>query len=84
MTGPTAFSTILLDAQRVAGMLAARRRGDRDGASAMIAAFDGDAARGDAAVLLADLLLGLLAHEQGRPVDDVVSELNLQLAGIAA
>lgn len=74
-----AFAETSQAAQRIAGMVAARSRGDLEGANAMLADLS-DAQRAAGAVMLADLALGLLARVEDRPVSHVASELSLHLA----
>ncbi|MFI6761268.1 superoxide dismutase [Micromonospora sp. NPDC050417] len=66
--------------QRAAGVIAARHRGDLDGAEALLAAFPTEQARTLGFYLLAELALGLLRAESGQSMDDLVQELSLQLA----
>lgn len=74
-----AFAETSQAAQRIAGMVAARSRGDLAGANALLLDLT-DAQRAAGATLLADLALGLLARAEGRPIVDVASELSLHLA----
>ena len=66
--------------QRAAGVVAARHRGDLDGAEALLAAFPTEQATTLGFYLLADLALGLLRAERGQTMDDLVRELALHLA----
>lgn len=66
-------------AQRAAGVLAARARGDREGAAGLIGTFASDRELAGGSLLVAELLLGMHAAETGRSVDDCVRELNLQM-----
>lgn len=74
-----AFAETSLAAQRVAGMVAARSRGDLDGANALLTDLT-DAQRAAGATMLADIALGLLARIEDRPLSDVAAELSLHLA----
>ncbi|AVT30847.1 superoxide dismutase [Plantactinospora sp. BC1] len=69
--------------QRAAGVIAARRRGDLDGAEALLATFPTETAKTLGFYLLADLALGLLQAQSGQSVDDLVRELALHLATAA-
>ncbi|MFY1693055.1 superoxide dismutase [Plantactinospora sp. WMMB782] len=69
--------------QRAAGVVAARRRGDLDGAEALLATFPTEAAKTLGFFLLADLALGLLQAQSGQSMDDLVRELSLHLATAA-
>lgn len=66
-------------AQRAAGMLAARHRGDVDDAMDLMASFTDDHDLASGALLLAELTLGLYSNETGRDIDTLVRELNLQM-----
>lgn len=66
-------------AQRVAGVLAARRRGDAAGASSLMRSFVDERELAGGALLLAEITLGLYGEETGRDVDACVRELSLQL-----
>jgi Fe-Mn family superoxide dismutase len=69
--------------QRAAGVIAARRRGDFDGAEALLAAFPAEAAKTLGSFLRADLALGLLQAQLGQSMDDLGRELTLHLATAA-
>ncbi|WP_422771330.1 superoxide dismutase [Plantactinospora sp. WMMC1484] len=71
-------------AQRAAGVIAARRRGDLDGAEALLAAFPTETAKTLGFYLLADLALGLLQAQSGQSMDDLVREVSLHLARAVA
>ncbi|MDG4765816.1 superoxide dismutase [Solwaraspora sp. WMMD406] len=66
--------------QRAAGVIAARHRGDLDGAEALLADFPSEHARTLGFYLLADLALGLVRAQSGQTMDDLVRELSLHLA----
>jgi hypothetical protein len=66
-------------AQRIAGLIAARSRGDLAGADTLLAGMDNQA-RAAGAVFLAELAIALLAHAEHRPVDEVAAELSLHIA----
>ncbi|GAA0917649.1 superoxide dismutase [Virgisporangium aurantiacum] len=67
-------------AQRAAGVIAARHRGDLDGAEALLASFPDDAARARGFCLLAELALALVRAQTGQTMDDLVRELSLHMA----
>ncbi|MDG4785042.1 superoxide dismutase [Micromonospora sp. WMMD1102] len=69
--------------QRAAGVIAARRRGDLDGAEALLSTFPTEQAKTLGFYLLADLALGLLQAQSGQSMDDLVRELSLHLATAA-
>ncbi|MFK3978947.1 superoxide dismutase [Micromonospora sp. NPDC050397] len=66
--------------QRAAGVVAARHRGDLDGAEALLAAFPSEQAKTLGFYLLAELALGLVRAQSGQSMDDLVQELSLHLA----
>jgi len=70
-------------AQTGAGVIAARYRGDVASANALLSGLD-DRVRAAGFLFLADLAVTLLAQCEGRPVDDVVAELSLQIAAQAS
>lgn len=67
-------------AQRVAGILAARHRGDPDGVAALMGTFPNDRALAGGSLLLAQLLLQLYGEQTQQSVDECVRELNTSLA----
>lgn len=67
-------------AQRVAGILAARHRGDPDGVAALMGTFPNDRALAGGSLLLAQLLLRLYGEQTHQTVDQCVQELNTSLA----
>ena len=69
-------------AQRVAGVVAARDRGDADGARALLASFEDHAELATGALLVAELSLGLLSRSTGEPVGDCVATLSLELVAM--
>ena len=72
------------DAARAgAGIIAARYRGDLASANVLLGGLD-DRARAAGFLFLADLAVTLLAQCEGRPVDDVVAGLSLQIAAQAS
>lgn len=83
MTDPAAAFAVTADAaQRAAGVIAARHRGDFAGANTLLSGMD-DHARASGCLFLADLAVALLAGREGRAVDEVAAELSLQIAELA-
>lgn len=66
-------------AQRVAGIVAARGRGDADGARQLLGTFNDERELAGGALLVAELSLGLLQRETGESLDQCVSDLCLQM-----
>ncbi|MEV6985841.1 hypothetical protein AB0M95_31905 [Sphaerisporangium sp. NPDC051017] len=69
-------------AQRAAGVIAAKHRGDLAGAEALLGAFPDDAARVRGFCLLAELALSLVRAQTGQNMDELVQELTLRMAAI--
>lgn len=67
-------------AQRAAGVVAARRRGDQAGAGALISEFGDPAEQAMGFYLVADLAVLLLAQATDRTVQECVNDLALALA----
>lgn len=68
------------DAARAgAGVIAARHRRDLASANTLVSGLD-DRAGAAGFLLLADLGVTLLARLEGRPVDEAVADLSLQIA----
>ncbi|MEV5695495.1 superoxide dismutase [Micromonospora globbae] len=67
-------------AQRAAGVIAAKHRGDLDGAEQLLAAFPDEATRTRGFMLLAELALTLVGTQTGQTMDDLVQELTLHIA----
>ena len=78
-----AFALTAGAAQHLAGVVAARHRGDFDGANTLLAALD-DTSRAAGGLLLADLAIALLAQCEGRSVAEVAGEVSLHLADLTA
>ena len=76
---PAAFSECV---QRAAAYVAARARGDLDGAEAMVASFDNDNQRALAFAALAERAVGLLAAYDDESTDVVAAQLALSIAGL--
>jgi hypothetical protein len=66
-------------AQAGAGIIAARHRGDRATADALLSGLTDDR-KADGFLFLADLAVTLLAGREGRSVDDVTADLSQQIA----
>ncbi|MFI6132759.1 superoxide dismutase [Micromonospora sp. NPDC051141] len=81
MTAATPAAAELV--QRAAGVIAAKHRGDLDGAEELLAAFPGERARTLGFYLLADLALGLVRAGSGQSMDDLMRELSLLVAATA-
>lgn len=67
-------------AQRAAGVLAARHRGDAGGVAALMDGFGSDRALAGGFLLLAELTLGLYGREAGRSAESCLQELCLHLS----
>lgn len=67
-------------AQRAAGVIAAKHRGDLDGAQALLTAFPDEDTRTRSFQLLAELALTLVRNQTGQSMDDLVKELSLYMA----
>lgn len=77
-----AFRATADAAQRAAGVISARHRGDLEGASTLLGSLD-DRARAAGCLFLADLAVALLARAEGRDIGDVAADLSLELARLA-
>lgn len=77
-------AVLLAGLQRAAGIIAARSRGDLSGAQALAAEFRDDAERAHAFLLLTEVALRIVSDGTGRSVDDVVRDLSLRIAALAA
>ena len=66
-------------AQRAAGVLAARHRGDREGAAALMASFEDATTLAGGSLLVAELALGMYQRETGRDMDTCVRTLCVQM-----
>jgi hypothetical protein len=67
-------------AQRAAGVVAARRRGDHVGAVALMDGFDDADQRAMGFYVVADLAVLLLSQASGRPVEECLQDMTLVLA----
>ncbi len=77
-------AVLLAGMQHAAGVIAARRRGDLDGATALLRAFTDDADCAHAFLLLTELALTIVAEETGQDLQTVVREVSLRIAALAA
>jgi hypothetical protein len=75
----TDLAPVVEAAQKVAGVLAARSRGDHAGARSLMDSFDDPQQLAGGALLVAELSLGMLRQETGEPVEACVRELCLNL-----
>ncbi len=75
MTRRDELAPVVEAAQRVAGVLAARGRGDRAGASALLASFADERELAGGALLVAELCLAQLGAERGEAVEESVRRL---------
>ncbi|GGR54364.1 Fe-Mn family superoxide dismutase [Nocardioides luteus] len=66
-------------AQRAAGVLAARARGDFEDASSLMASFEDSMTLAGGSMLLAELALGLYERESGISRDACLAELTVRL-----
>ena len=67
-------------AQRAAGVVAARRRGDHAGAVELMNDFDDADQRAMGFYVVADLAIVLLSHASGRPIEECLRDMSLVLA----
>lgn len=65
-------------AQRAAGILAARHRGDAAGTADLLGSMD-DRSLASGSLLLAELAIGLYRSQTGQSIDACLSELCVQL-----
>ena len=66
-------------AQRVAGIVAARGRGDADGARELMLSFDDERQLAGGALLVAELSLGLLQRQTGESLEECVHDLCVEM-----
>ena len=79
MTTSPGAADLASAAQRTAGMLAARHRGDADGWAELYRSFPDSGALAGGSLMLADLLLGLYREQTGQTMDECVQELSLHI-----
>jgi hypothetical protein len=72
---------VFLDAQRAAGVIAAKHRGDLAGAETLLAELGDLAAQARGFCLLAELALTLVRGQTGQSMEELVQELSLLMAG---
>jgi hypothetical protein len=66
------------------GVIAARQRGDLDGASALAASFATDADRARAFLLITELAPTIVSDGTGQPLNTIVQTLSLRIAALEA
>lgn len=66
-------------AQRAAGVLAAKHRGDSEGVAGLMASFQSEAAMAGGFLLLAELSLGLYREQAHLSMDECIQDLCLHL-----
>jgi hypothetical protein len=76
-------ASVFAGAQRAAGVIAAKHRGDLAGAHELLAAFPDEQARTHAFELLAQLALSILRAQTDQSMDELVQELSLHIAAAA-
>ncbi|PRZ40476.1 hypothetical protein CLV47_1166 [Antricoccus suffuscus] len=76
------FAQTAESAQRLAGVVAARHRGDLTGANSLLCSFDDEQCKVAGSVFLCDIVLSLLAQAEGRDIADVASDVSMQLAAL--
>ncbi|WP_370288200.1 hypothetical protein [Nocardioides sp.] len=74
-----ALEPVVVAAQKVAGIVAARGRGDADGARRLMGSFDDERDLAGGALLVAELSLAMLQRETGESLDDCVRDLCVQM-----
>ncbi|WP_110208044.1 hypothetical protein [Nocardioides daejeonensis] len=70
---------VVLAAQRVAGLVAARARADAEGTRTLMLSFDDAQELAGGALLVAELSMGLLSRATGESLDECVASLCLEL-----
>lgn len=75
MTNRQALAPVVAAAQRVAGIVAARNRGDTADANELMRSFSDAREFAGGALLVAELSLRLLQRETGEPFDQCVQDL---------
>ncbi|QWF20805.1 hypothetical protein KM427_17790 [Nocardioides sp. LMS-CY] len=73
------LAPVVSAAQRVAGIVAARGRGDADGARELMRTFESEGELAGGALLVAELSLGLLHRQTGEPLEDCVRDLCVEM-----
>jgi len=77
--GDGRLSDIADAAQRAAGLLAARHRGDAEGVRTLWGSFTDDRALAGGSLLLADLALRLVCEQSGESMEQCVQRLSARL-----
>jgi hypothetical protein len=80
---PPDAASAFRDAQRAAGVIAAKHRGDPDGAQALLSEFSDEQACTRGFQLLAELALSILRTQTGETMDELVQQLSLHIAAAA-
>lgn len=70
---------VVAGAQRVAGLVAARGRGDQEGTRRLLASFHDEGELAGGALLVAELSLGMLSRESGESLEQCAPDLSLQM-----
>jgi len=73
------LTPVVAAAQQVAGIVAARGRGDAAGARELMLGFEDERQMAGGALLVAELSLGLLQRATGESLDDCVRDLCLEM-----
>jgi hypothetical protein len=73
------LAPVVSAAQRVAGIVAARGRGDTAGARELMRSFESEGELAGGALLVAELSLGLLHRQTGEPLEDCVRDLCVEM-----
>lgn len=76
------LAEVVAAAQRVAGIVAARGRGDAEGARELMLSFEDERQLAGGALLVAELSLGLLRRETGETLDECVRELCVEMESV--
>jgi hypothetical protein len=76
----TARQVFVESAQRAAGVVAARSRGDLTGAEALLNDFPSETAKSMGFFVLAELSLQTLATNTGQDLEEVARQLSLDIA----
>ncbi len=79
MIDPPDLPTLVSAAQRVAGIVAARSRGDDDGARELLCSFEDNVELASGALVVAELGIAMLIEQTGESTDECVRDLCLRL-----
>jgi hypothetical protein len=80
---PPDAASAFRDAQRAAGVIAAKHRDDADGARALLESFSDEESRTRGFQLLAELALSIMCTQTGETMDELVRGLTLHIAAAA-